>query len=355
MPNSPQIPSPDPPFQGQVGRARHAAAAVPVRPDQRAALQQAPRRRRRDRPGHGQSLRSAARSSSSRSWPRRPATRATTATASRTASSTSAARWPRKYFKRVRRAARPRERSDRLPRLEGRLQPHVPGADGAGRHGDRAGAVLSRSTSTAVALASGNVIALEVARQREVPVEHRLHLRAPVPAAEAADPQLPAQSVDASCVEQAFFDEVVKLAKQYGFMVISDFAYADVAFDGYQPPSFLASPGAADVGVEFTTMSKGYNMAGWRVGFCSGNRRDDPGPGHDQRLLRLRHVPGDPDRRDHGPAAQRRRQWRSSRRSTKAAATCCATACTRIGWNVTPPKAEHVRAGRRSPSRGGAG
>ena len=54
-------------------------------------------------------------------------------------------------------------------------------------------------------------------------------------------------------------------------MVISDFAYADVAFDGYRPPSFLAAPGAADVGVEFTTMSKGYNMAGWRVGFCCGN------------------------------------------------------------------------------------
>jgi alanine-synthesizing transaminase len=73
-------------------------------------------------------------------------------------------------------------------------------------------------------------------------------------------------------VEQAFYDEVVKLAKRYGLMVISDFAYADVAFDNYKPPSFLASPGAIDVGVEFTTMSKGYNMAGWRVGFCSGNR-----------------------------------------------------------------------------------
>jgi alanine-synthesizing transaminase len=73
-------------------------------------------------------------------------------------------------------------------------------------------------------------------------------------------------------VEQGFFDEVVKLARKYGLMVISDFAYADVAFDGYKPPSFLSSPGAIDVGVEFTTMSKGYNMAGWRVGFCCGNR-----------------------------------------------------------------------------------
>ena len=72
-------------------------------------------------------------------------------------------------------------------------------------------------------------------------------------------------------VEPEFYVEVVKLAKKYGFMVISDFAYADVAFDGYLPPSFLAAPGAKDVGVEFTTMSKGYNMAGWRVGYCCGN------------------------------------------------------------------------------------
>ncbi len=73
-------------------------------------------------------------------------------------------------------------------------------------------------------------------------------------------------------VDQQFFTEIVKLAKRYNFMVISDFAYSDVAFDGYVPPSFLASPGAIDVGVEFTTMSKGYNMAGWRVGYCAGNR-----------------------------------------------------------------------------------
>jgi alanine-synthesizing transaminase len=72
-------------------------------------------------------------------------------------------------------------------------------------------------------------------------------------------------------VEPEFFVDVVRLAKKYGLMVISDFAYADVAYDGYVPPSFLSAPGAKDVGVEFTTMSKGYNMAGWRIGFCSGN------------------------------------------------------------------------------------
>jgi alanine-synthesizing transaminase len=72
-------------------------------------------------------------------------------------------------------------------------------------------------------------------------------------------------------VEPEFYLDVVKLARRYGFNVISDFAYADVAFDGYRPPSFLAAAGASEVGVEFTTMSKGYNMAGWRVGFCAGN------------------------------------------------------------------------------------
>jgi alanine-synthesizing transaminase len=72
-------------------------------------------------------------------------------------------------------------------------------------------------------------------------------------------------------VDPEFYVEVVKLAKQWGFMVISDLAYADVAFDGYKTPSFLAAPGAIDVGVELTTMSKGYNMAGWRVGYAVGN------------------------------------------------------------------------------------
>ena len=76
----------------------------------------------------------------------------------------------------------------------------------------------------------------------------------------------------ATVVEKEFYVDVVKLAKKYGFMVVSDMAYADVCFDGYQAPSFLATPGAMDVGVELSTMSKGYSMAGWRVGFCCGNR-----------------------------------------------------------------------------------
>lgn len=74
-----------------------------------------------------------------------------------------------------------------------------------------------------------------------------------------------------TCVEADFYVELVALAKRYGFLVISDFAYADICFDDYEAPSFLAAPGALDVGVEFTTMSKGFGMAGWRIGFCQGN------------------------------------------------------------------------------------
>jgi alanine-synthesizing transaminase len=76
----------------------------------------------------------------------------------------------------------------------------------------------------------------------------------------------------ATVVERPFFEEVVALAKKYRFLVIHDFAYGDIGFDGYAPPSFLSVKGAKDIGCEFTTMSKGYNMAGWRVGFAAGNR-----------------------------------------------------------------------------------
>jgi alanine-synthesizing transaminase len=72
-------------------------------------------------------------------------------------------------------------------------------------------------------------------------------------------------------VEREFFVEVVRLAKRYGFYVIHDFAYGLTTFDGYHAPSFLSVPGAQEVGVESITMSKGYNMAGWRVGFVGGN------------------------------------------------------------------------------------
>jgi alanine-synthesizing transaminase len=73
-------------------------------------------------------------------------------------------------------------------------------------------------------------------------------------------------------VDEGFFEPVVALAKRFGVAVIHDFAYGETCFDGYQAPSFLSAKGAKDVGVEFITMSKPYNMAGFRVGFVAGNR-----------------------------------------------------------------------------------
>ncbi|MFC7371750.1 pyridoxal phosphate-dependent aminotransferase [Fictibacillus iocasae] len=70
-----------------------------------------------------------------------------------------------------------------------------------------------------------------------------------------------------------FFDETVELAKKHDILVVHDFAYGAIGFDGEKPPSFLQSKGAKDVGVEIYTLSKTYNMAGWRVGFAVGNEQ----------------------------------------------------------------------------------
>ena len=74
------------------------------------------------------------------------------------------------------------------------------------------------------------------------------------------------------CVELSFFERVVELAREHHIYVVHDIAYADIVFDGYQAPSILQVPGAREVAVEFFTLSKSYNMPGWRVGFMVGNR-----------------------------------------------------------------------------------
>jgi alanine-synthesizing transaminase len=75
------------------------------------------------------------------------------------------------------------------------------------------------------------------------------------------------------CVDLDFMKEIVRLAAFHGSMVLHDFAYADLCFDGYKAPSILEVPGAKDVAVEIFSMSKSYNMAGWRIGFCVGNKK----------------------------------------------------------------------------------
>jgi alanine-synthesizing transaminase len=76
-----------------------------------------------------------------------------------------------------------------------------------------------------------------------------------------------------TCVDLDFFREIIALAREHGTMVVHDFAYADLCFDGYKAPSILQVEGASEVAVEIFSMSKSYNMAGWRVGYCLGNRK----------------------------------------------------------------------------------
>jgi alanine-synthesizing transaminase len=73
------------------------------------------------------------------------------------------------------------------------------------------------------------------------------------------------------CVELDFFEKVVAICKEAGIWIVHDLAYADIVFDGYRAPSIMEVPGAKDIAVEFFTLSKSYNMPGWRVGFMVGN------------------------------------------------------------------------------------
>lgn len=124
----------------------------------------------------------------------------------------------------------------------------------------------------AVALAAANAILLEVYDSEKLLSNIAYTCQHLYPRPKVVVVNFP-HNPSTTTVEPEFYTELVKLSRRYGFMVISDLAYADVTFDGYKTPSFLAAPGGLDVGVEFTTMSKGYNMAGWRIGFCVGNKQ----------------------------------------------------------------------------------
>ncbi|MBT8136529.1 MAG: aminotransferase class I/II-fold pyridoxal phosphate-dependent enzyme [Gammaproteobacteria bacterium] len=124
--------------------------------------------------------------------------------------------------------------------------------------------------SHGVALAGGHYIGINVLDDEHFLSELDQLCRTLKPAPKVLFLNYP-HNPSAHTVEQAFFDAVVPLAKKHELIVVHDFAYGKVCFDGYRAPSFLRSPGAKDVGVEFTTMSKTFNMAGWRIGFCAGN------------------------------------------------------------------------------------
>jgi alanine-synthesizing transaminase len=189
----------------------------------------------------------------------------------------------------------------------------------------------------AVALASGNVISLDVADSQKFLSNIAYTCQHLYPKPKLLIICYP-HNPSTVTVEPEFYVEVVKLAKRYGFMVISDFAYADVAFDGYQPPSFLAAAGARDVGVEFTTMSKGYNMAGWRVGFCCGNAEMIRGLGvikgyYDYGMFQAIQIAAIVALRDTQAAVERQALIYQHRRDV------LVDGLRRLGWHVDPPRA----------------
>ena len=137
---------------------------------------------------------------------------------------------------------------------------------------------------------------------------------------------------------KAFFAEVVALARRYGFMVVNDFAYGRITFDDYTAPSFLEVPGAMDVGVEFGSFSKSYNMAGWRVGYCVGNRKIIEGLGrikgyYDYGIFSPIQIAGIVAMRDCEPDIASQAMLYQSRRDVMCEGLM------RMGWEVDVPKA----------------
>ena len=139
-------------------------------------------------------------------------------------------------------------------------------------------------------------------------------------------------------VELDFYEEIVKFCRRNNIIVISDFAYGETTFDGYKAPSFLQAKGAKDIGVEFTTMSKPYNMAGWRIGFCAGNSQIVESLAkiksyYDYGIFQAVQIASIIGLRECQELSRMQAKVYEGRRDV-----LCRNLA-RIGWNVTPPKA----------------
>ena len=119
-----------------------------------------------------------------------------------------------------------------------------------------------------------------------------------------------------------FFREIVRLAQHHGTLVVHDFAYADLGFDGYKPPSILQVEGAKEVAVEIFSLSKSYNMAGWRVGFCLGNPKMIAALARIKSYLDYGVFQPDSDRLASSRCASAKRTPRRSAPCTRSGATC---------------------------------
>jgi alanine-synthesizing transaminase len=124
----------------------------------------------------------------------------------------------------------------------------------------------------AVTIAGGNVIRIPIAAEDSFPQRIATMCESLYPPPKVLIINYP-HNPTAELGSRDLFAEIVALAKKYQFIVVHDFAYAKITFDGYRAPSFLEIPEAREVGVEFGSFSKSFNMAGWRLGYCVGNKK----------------------------------------------------------------------------------
>ncbi len=124
--------------------------------------------------------------------------------------------------------------------------------------------------SYGIIIANGNVVNIPVSRDHDFFEDMERTFKTLWPRPKVLIINFPHNPTTA-CVDLEFFERIVDFARENNIIVIHDFAYADLGYDGYEPPSMLQVPGAKDVGVEFFSLSKSYNMPGWRVGFAVGN------------------------------------------------------------------------------------
>jgi len=189
-----------------------------------------------------------------------------------------------------------------------------------------------------VALAGANVISVPLSEDQEEFLEHIVYAMEHIyPRPKVLVLNFP-HNPTTMTVELSFYEEVVAIAKRYGLLVMSDLAYAETTFDGYKAPSFLQARGAKDVGCEFTTLSKNFNMAGWRVGFAAG---------HPEMIRALAKIKGYYDygifqavqiaaiiaMRHCGEYADEQAKVYERRRD------CLCAGLERLGWQVKKPKA----------------
>jgi len=190
----------------------------------------------------------------------------------------------------------------------------------------------------AVALAGANVINVPLSEDQAEFLEHIVYAMEHIyPRPKVLVLNFP-HNPTTMTVELGFYQEVVRIAKRFGLMVMNDLAYAETTFDGYEAPSFLQVRGAKDVGCEFTTMSKNFSMAGWRIGFCAG---------HPEMVRALAKIKGYYDYgifqaiqiaaiiafRHCADAAREQAMVYQRRRD------CLCRGLERLGWEVKPPKA----------------